>query len=248
MKVVYHERFTQVYENDPAAATGRMEAIIQKLKGFDIVAPEPAGIDDIRLCHTEYHINYVQRYGSVYEMALLAAGGALKAAELAFEGEPAFGLIRPPGHHASADSCWGFCFFNNMAIAIARLKSRKSIKTALVLDFDLHYGDGTANIFEGDSDVTYFHPEDGHRQDFVDHVAPFLEQNKADIIAVSAGFDRHIDDWGGLLTTGDYRTMGQEVKKYALKNCEGRRFGVLEGGYNHTVLGDNVKAFLEGMA
>ena len=82
----------------------------------------------------------------------------------------------------------------------------------------------------------------------MDHVARFLEQNKADIIAVSAGFDRHIEDWGGLLTTEDYRTMGQEVKKFALKNCEGRRFGVLEGGYNHTVLGDNVRAFLEGMA
>ena len=248
MKVVYHERFTQVYENDPAAAPGRMEAIIQKLKGFDIIAPEPAAIDDIQLCHTEYHINYVQRYGSVYDMALLAAGGALRAAELALEGEPAFGLIRPPGHHASADSCWGFCFFNNMAIAIAGLKNRKSIKTAFILDFDLHYGDGTANIFEGDSNITYFHPEDSHRQDFVDHVARVLEQNKADIIAVSAGFDRHIEDWGGLLTTEDYRTMGQQVKKYALKNCDGRRFGVLEGGYNHTVLGDNVKAFLEGMA
>jgi acetoin utilization deacetylase AcuC-like enzyme len=225
-----------------------MEAIIQKLKGFDIVVPEPAAVDDIQLCHTEYHINYVQRYGSVYDMALLAAGGALRVSELALQGEPAFGLIRPPGHHASADSCWGFCFFNNMAIAIARLKSQKNIKTALVLDFDLHYGDGTANIFEGDSTVTYFHPEDSHRQDFVDHVARFLEQNKADIIAVSAGFDRHIDDWGGLLNTEDYRTIGQEVKKFALKNCEGRRFGVLEGGYNHTVLGDNVRAFLEGMA
>ena len=104
----------------------------------------------------EYHINYVQRYGSVYDMALLAAGGALKAAGLAFEGEPAFGLIRPPGHHASADSCWGFCFFNNMAIAIAGLKSQEQIKTALMLDFDLHFGDGTANIFEGDSGCNLF--------------------------------------------------------------------------------------------
>jgi acetoin utilization deacetylase AcuC-like enzyme len=248
MKVVYHERFTEVYENDPAAAPGRMEAIIPKLKGFDIIAPEPAGIEDIQLCHTEYHINYVQRYGSVYEMALLAAGGALRTAALAYEGEPAFGLIRPPGHHASADTCWGFCFFNNIAIAIARLKNEGRIKTALVLDFDLHFGDGTANIFEGDSSVTYFHPEDGHRQDFVDHVVRVLDQAKADIIAVSAGFDRHIEDWGGLLSTEDYRIMGQEVKKFALKNCEGRRFGVLEGGYNHTVLGDNVRAFLEGMA
>jgi acetoin utilization deacetylase AcuC-like enzyme len=81
----------------------------------------------------------------------------------------------------------------------------------------------------------------------VDHVKRFLDEKKADIIAVSAGFDRHIDDWGKLLTTEDYRTIGGIVKQYALKNCNGRRFGVLEGGYNHLVLGQNVRAFLEGM-
>jgi acetoin utilization deacetylase AcuC-like enzyme len=180
-------------------------------------------------------------------MAMLAAGGAIKAAEIAMDGEAAFALIRPPGHHASADSCWGFCFFNNMAVAISKLIEQKKIRTALILDFDLHYGDGTANIFQGNPDVTYFHPEDGNRQGFVDHVARFLDKGGADIIAVSAGFDRHIEDWGRLLSTEDYKTMGQQVKGFALKNCQGRRFGVLEGGYNHNVLGRNVRAFLEGM-
>ena len=69
-----------------------------------------------------------------------------------------------------------------------------------------------------------------------------------DILAVSAGFDRHEDDWGGMLTTEDYRTIGRHVKEAALRVCQGRRFGVLEGGYNHTVLGLNVRAFIEGMA
>jgi acetoin utilization deacetylase AcuC-like enzyme len=248
MKIVYSPRFNGVYENDPAAEPGRMEAIEAELKGFDIIEPVPAALEDISLCHTDYHINYVQRYGTVFEMAALAAGGAIKAAELGFSGEPAFGAIRPPGHHASSDSCWGFCFFNNMAIAISKLIEQKKIRTALILDFDLHYGDGTANIFHGNEDVIYFHPEDSRRQDFVDHVDKFLGQNRADIIAVSAGFDRHIDDWGRLLTTADYKLIGQAVKEFALKKCDGRRFGVLEGGYNHAVLGKNVKAFIEGMA
>ncbi len=248
MKIVYHPRYTEVYENDPAAAAGRIEPIMQELTNYPVVEPVAAGLEDIALCHTDYHIGYVHKYGSVWEMALLAAGGAIQAAKLACEGEPAFGVIRPPGHHASADSCWGFCFFNNIAIAISRLIKDGQIRTALILDFDLHFGDGTADIFRGKPDIIYFHPEDGDRQEFVDHVGRFLGQSKADIIAVSAGFDRHIEDWGRLLTTEDYRSMGRLVKEFALKNCGGRRFGVLEGGYNHGVLGKNVHAFIEGMA
>jgi acetoin utilization deacetylase AcuC-like enzyme len=247
MKIVYHPRYTEVYQSDPAAAPGRMEAIVREVSDYDIVRPEPADIDDVRLCHSDYHIGYVRREGSVFEMALLAAGGAIKAADLAVDGEPAFGLIRPPGHHAGPDSCWGFCFFNNIAVAISRLVRTGKIKTALILDFDLHYGDGTADIFRDNPDIIYFHPEDGHRQDFVDHISHFLSKNKTDIVAVSAGFDRHIEDWGRLLTTDDYRTIGQAVKQYSLEHCSGRRFAVLEGGYNHSVLGRNVRAFVEGM-
>lgn len=248
MKVIYHKRYCQVYDSDPAAEAGRMEAIVREIKRFDIVEPSAASSEDIKLCHTEFHIADVSRNRDVYDMALLAAGGAIRAAEMACSGEPSFALVCPPGHHASADSCWGFCFFNNIAIAISRLIQLKKVNSVLVLDFDLHYGDGTSNIFGNNRNVVYFHPEDSHRQDFTGHIAKFLSANKADIIAVSAGFDRHEEDWGRLLTTEDYQMIGEEVKKYSLANCEGRRFGVLEGGYNHSVLGRNVRAFLEGMA
>ena len=249
MKVVYHPRYEEVYASDPAAKAGRMESIIKEvLPHFESVMAEPATVADIGLVHSDEHIKYVRRMALTYEIALLAAGGAIKTAELAADREPAFALIRPPGHHASRDHCWGFCFFNNMAISIAKLRKEGKIETAVIVDIDLHFGDGTANIFENIPQVIYFHPGGSNRQEFVDGVSRFLAQTKADVVAVSAGFDRHEDDWGGLLKTEDYETIGKLVKECAQRVCQGKRYGVLEGGYNHNVLGRNVKALLKGMS
>jgi acetoin utilization deacetylase AcuC-like enzyme len=249
MKVVYHPRYLEVYASDPAAKAGRIESILKEVSPhFELVTPEPASVEDIELVHTKWHIAEIRRAGQTYEVALLAAGGAIKAAELAMSGEPAFGLIRPPGHHASPDSCWGFCFFNNIAISIAKLRKEGKINRAVILDFDLHFGDGTENIFSRVPEVVYHHPEDRSRQEFVDGIARFLDRQSADVIAVSAGFDRGVEDWGGLLTAEDYQTIGKLVKKFSVKACQGRRYGVLEGGYNHDVLGKNVRAFLNGMS
>jgi acetoin utilization deacetylase AcuC-like enzyme len=65
-------------------------------------------------------------------------------------------------------------------------------------------------------------------------------------VAVSAGFDRHEEDWGGVLSTEDYFQAAEILKNFAEKVCFGRRYAVLEGGYNHKVLGKNVRAFIEG--
>ena len=226
-----------------------MESIVTELPPqYDLVTPEPALLADIQLVHTNWHIASVQRRTETYDSALLAAGGAVKAAGIAAGGEPSFGLIRPPGHHASPDHCWGFCFFNNIAVSIARLRQDGKIDTAVILDIDLHFGDGTENIFSTIPEVVYYHPESRGRHEFVDSISSFLEDRKADLIAVSAGFDRHEDDWGGQLTTEDYRTIGQLVKEFSERVCQGRRYGLLEGGYNHDVLGRNVRAFVEGMS
>ncbi|NWF93291.1 MAG: histone deacetylase family protein [Syntrophaceae bacterium] len=250
MKVIFHPRFYEVYTSDPAAAPGRMEAIVKTLeREFELVEPEPASERDLERVHGKQHIEYVKREPMVYEVGCLAAGGAILAGKLACEGQPAFGLIRPPGHHASPHSCWGFCYFNNMAVAIKKLISERKIKRALILDFDLHYGDGTANTFNGSKEVTYHHPEGTKREVFMKNLEQVLLEEKGyDIIAISAGFDRHEEDWGGLLKTEDYLSIGRSAKEYSIKNCQGRRFGVLEGGYNHSVLGRNVKSFLQGFS
>ncbi|HYB20610.1 MAG TPA: histone deacetylase family protein [Thermodesulfobacteriota bacterium] len=249
MKVIFHERFYEVYTGDPAAAPGRMEAIMAALgKDFEFKTPSAASDKDLALVHTRRHIEGLKRQQEVYEVGALSAGGAIQASDLAWEGEPAFGLIRPPGHHASPDSCWGFCYFNNIAIAIHRLRKQGKVKKALILDFDLHFGDGTENVFIGNPAVDYFHPEGTSPEDFIRTIQNHLERaGSFDILAVSAGFDRHAEDWGGLLATGDYGKIGSLVKTYSQKICQGRRFAVLEGGYNHDVLGHNVRAFIEGM-
>ena len=162
MKVIFHKRFYEVYAHDPAALPGRMEAIVNALEGeFEFVEPELASDRDIERVHGREHVRSIKDDALLYEVASLAAGGSILTCELAFQGQPAFGLIRPPGHHASPHSCWGFCYFNNVAIAIKKLLSAGKIKSALILDFDLHFGDGTANTFAESHEVTYVHPGGG---------------------------------------------------------------------------------------
>ncbi|RLF11990.1 MAG: histone deacetylase family protein [Thermoprotei archaeon] len=244
MKVVFHEKYKEAYTSDPAAAPGRMEAIASALQGlYEFVEPKPATDNDVLLIHTINHLNYVKSLTRVYEVALLAVGGALKAAEIAFEGEPAFALIRPPGHHASPNECWGFCYFNNVAIAVEKLMRTGKAKRAVIVDFDLHFGDGTNEAFKNRRDVEYHHLP---ALDFTSDLERFLEAKDFDVIAVSAGFDRALEDWGGLMSARDYEEVGKVIREFSQRKCDGRRFAVLEGGYNHEVLGRNVKAFLEG--
>lgn len=242
MKVVFHQKFYEVYTSDPAAESGRMEAIVKELEGFDFIYAEEAKEEDILLVHTKWHYDDIKDMPAIYDMALLAAGGAIKAAKISLD-EPSFALIRPPGHHASPEHCWGFCYFNNIAIAVRKLMNDGIINRAAIVDFDLHFGDGTENVFRSDKRVEYFHMKNGD----VGGIESFLSKTNYDIIAVSAGFDRHKDDWGGILETDDYRDIGRIIKHYSEEKCSGKRFAVLEGGYNHAVLGKNVKAFIEGI-
>jgi acetoin utilization deacetylase AcuC-like enzyme len=255
MKIIFHEKFhNSDYAGDPAAESGRLEDIMKIITGkpdrYEIINPDPASEADILRAHGKSHYQNIKRDSRLYEMSALAAGGAILAAEEAFTGNPSFAVIRPPGHHASADSCWGFCYFNNISVSLLRLYSEGKIKSSFVLDFDLHTGDGNINILlnrKDDFHVSILNPMSRERGDYLKEVEKYMrDASNIDIFAASAGFDQGIDDWGGLLYPEDYNEIGKLMKEYSEKLCGGRRYALLEGGYNHEAIGINADAFCEG--
>lgn len=254
MKIVFHERYyNSNYAMDPAAASGRIESIMDVISThpeYEIIKPEAATKEDILRAHTERHYNYVKNDALLYDLASLAAGGGILAAEESYKGNPTFAVIRPPGHHASADSAWGFCYFNNISISLLKLYTEGKIESAFVLDFDLHGGDGNINILSHRTDdfkVKILNPRSNDNESYIAEVENVMQNlEDIDIFTASAGFDQGIEDWGHLLYPEDYTTLGKLMKKYSKKLCGGRRYALLEGGYNHRVLGHNVESFIQG--
>ena len=157
----------------------RLKAIVDALKRarlwgppkVKVVEPRPAKREDIELAHDPNHIELVERlsksekpldgdtpvHKNTYESALLAAGGAIDAGRVVLSGNAlnAFALVRPPGHHATQARGGGFCYFNNLAVMIERLKREFKLRRVFILDFDAHYGNGTQDIFYDDPSVLY---------------------------------------------------------------------------------------------
>jgi acetoin utilization deacetylase AcuC-like enzyme len=250
MNIIFHEKFYETYESDPAAAPGRMVPIMRELKKYPhykFIAPSPAEPKDILRAHSVRHIENIKRDDIVYTMALLSAGGAIKAAEHAFADEPTFACIRPPGHHASRDSCWGFCFFNNIAVSLLKLEAEEKIKSAFILDFDLHTGDGNINILGRKGGFVILNPVSHVEGNYLEEISSALNKaDDCDIIVASAGFDEYIKDWGHKLSTHAFQEIGKMMKDFSEKNCYGRRYALLEGGYFYEDLGKNIHAFCEG--
>jgi acetoin utilization deacetylase AcuC-like enzyme len=159
-------------------------AVAQLHKEFHTwITPEPCTDEDILRVHHREMIDAVRTgsfsdadtpfFSDILEIAKLAAGGALLAAQRALAGQPAFSLMRPPGHHAERNRIMGFCYFNNLAIAIAKnleirntkpspqaaegsgQQSEKPINKVAILDFDCHHGNGTEDIFRGNDRVLF---------------------------------------------------------------------------------------------
>ncbi len=234
--------------------------------------------EDILLIHTPQHLKRVKsndffdpdtpNLKNIYQYAFLSTGGALQAAEEALKGEKSFSLLRPPGHHAGKDYLGGFCYFNNIAIAVAWLFEKKDLDKVAIIDFDGHHGNGTEDIFSEEKRVLYvsFHqypayPGTGRKskknalnfplspgcaeKKFMEFFLKGWEKVKEfapSLIAVSAGFDAHEKETllSLNLKTETYFKIGEKIISLGKPT-----FAVLEGGY-HEDLPFCLEAFLQG--
>lgn len=249
IRLIYHPVYLSPYSTAGCESPERVRAIMSRLSPqLEVVRPDPCTEEDILRCHTRSLLASEKNSPDRYEAACMAAGGAIRAAREALEGFVAFGVLRPPGHHASPDHNWGFCFFNNMGIAIKKLMHEKLIESAVVLDIDLHYGDGTEAIFGPQRNVHVLNIQSSDPGDFLRETRSALGAvASADIIGISAGFDQYEHDWGGNLSTDDYRTIGHIAGVFAREKAGGKIFGILEGGYYVQDLGKNLEALLTGI-
>ena len=158
----------------------RLEAIVRSLDGdaalskkLERVKPRAAQKEDLRRCHREQLIHEIETLAEQgetfvdvdtrisresFEVARLAAGAALTAVDAVMKeaGSRAFSVIRPPGHHATTSTAMGFCLFNNAAIGARYAQEKHGVERVLIIDWDVHHGNGTQEIFWTDPSVFYF--------------------------------------------------------------------------------------------
>ncbi len=254
MRVVFHENFHDATysadEHDNAAVPERLVGIMLSLRDegrYSVDTPEMATREDLLRGHSEAYVANVENNSQLFNIASLAAGAAILAARQALSGEPMFACLRPPGHHASRSSAWGHCTFSNIALALLNLRDAGLIRSAMVVDFDQHTGDGTQDVLRSWPEALVFNPYGDSSASYVYSLEECLKHApQVDILAVSAGFDGYVHDLGRKLTTEDYFTIGRLLQSYAIRLGHQRRFAVLEGGYYLPDLGKNVLSFCRG--
>jgi acetoin utilization deacetylase AcuC-like enzyme len=252
----------------------KMAHDILKEKGYEFLEPTPASEEDILRAHNVDYVWNLKKglvedsdtpaYQNIYEHAQLSAGGAIMAAKI-----NGFSLMRPPGHHAGRSGAAlgaytrGFCYLNNVAIAVKALG-----KSALILDIDGHHGNGTQEIFQGDKKVVYVSlhryphfpgtgshsegnalnfplPVDCGEQRYLetlDEALGMVNVGKVEVVAVSVGLDAHVGDLASLgLTEDSYCEIGRRIGSLGKTT-----FFVMEGGYVGEQNGRDIDQLLRG--
>jgi acetoin utilization deacetylase AcuC-like enzyme len=274
-KIVYSERclgYGTWHVEGPQRV--RIATEILRSKDYDFVEPTPATEDQISLIHDMEYIWNLKKglvedgdtpaYDKIFDFASLSAGSAITASKI-----NGFSITRPPGHHvgkygaAMGVYTRGFCYLNNIAIAVKELG-----KKTLILDIDGHHGNGTQEIFLGDPDITYvsvhqspnypgtggsseancinfaLQPNVGEKKYFetLDKALSIVDSSKFEMLAVSAGFDTHSCDLASLgLVTENYFEIGKRIAMLKLPT-----FFALEGGYNGQNVGLDIDSLLRG--
>ena len=212
--------------------------------------------------------------------AHMATGAVVDAvaAVLAGAAGTAFCAVRPPGHHAEHDAAMGFCIYNSVAVGACVALASAGIDRVAVLDFDVHHGNGTVEIFQDRPEVlvcsAFQHPFYPHRYHDVQRPnivntplpagtgsrawraaierdwLPALEAHRPDLVLVSAGFDAHRDDpLGGLdLSEADFTWVTLLIKDAARRFAGGRVVSALEGGYDLDALSRSVHAHIDALS
>ena len=206
-----------------------------------------------------------------WEASLLAAGCAIEAAET-----EAFALVRPPGHHAPPSGAMGFCLVNNVAVAARHMQAEHDVERIAIVDFDVHHGNGTQDVFASDDSVLYaslhqagVYPGTGEPGEggpttvnvplrpgggdaewliaFERQVEPAVSRFRPELLLVSAGFDAHEDE-DIYLVDMHVTDDGFRELAHRCSTLAPRVGAVLEGGYNLETLPRLVTAALEGFA
>jgi len=281
----------------------RLDAINDHLLAsgvLQVMLPEnisrPATETELRRVHSQAHLDHIKRLsptdgyaeidGDTYmnphtlAAAYAAAGAGIAAVDAIMKGEAltAFCNVRPPGHHAESNRAMGFCFFNNVAVAAAHALEHHGLSKVAIIDFDVHHGNGTEDIFCDEPRVMMcsfyqypFYPnvrrEDAGenmvnipvdayttgpelRQVVSDIWLPRLLEFSPQLLLVSAGFDAHREDEMGQLgmVEADYAWITEQLVMVADRCAQGRIISMLEGGYNLSALGRSVVAHVKALS
>ena len=286
------------HPESPARITVIKNAVLasdlkQKLQFYDAPAASTSQLKRVHTAEYVEHIHNIAPKAGLVRLdgdtamgpmslsaALHASGAVILATDLVMAGkvDNAFCCVRPPGHHAGRANSAGFCIFNHVAVGVAHAMAQHKIKRAAIIDFDVHHGDGTEDIFRENPNVmlcsTFQHPFYPHRgadtrsknminvpmnahangEDFKKvfeaEFKPALEAFKPEIVYISAGFDAHINDPLAdlALTTADYVWITEFIKTIVKKYAENRIISSLEGGYHLSSLAQSAWAHIETLS